>query len=71
MLNLRIRDHFSDRTEKTFDNLFSYQRPWRESYEAKKMYKENPEHYKGVLKEKIRAEHERRNYTYSNENTVS
>lgn len=44
------RDKFSREIERTFDTTFSYEREWRESYEARKLYREDPEKYKEILK---------------------
>jgi len=50
------RNKFVNENEKSFDQSFSYSRSWAETYEARKLAKEEPEKYKEVLKEKYEWE---------------
>lgn len=52
------RDHFFSRAEKTFDKMFSYNRNYVESYEARKTLLKNPQKYYTHLKDL--SVHERR-----------
>jgi len=50
------RNKFVKNNEFSFDKSFEYSRPWVDSIEARKLYKENPEKYKEIAKEKYLEE---------------
>jgi len=55
------RNNFAQKAETTFDKTFEHQRAWRNSLEAYKLAKENPELYKEKVKEELQKEYRERN----------
>lgn len=62
------RNNFAQNTETTFDKTFEYNRAWRESLEAYKLSKENPELYKEKVKEELKNEYKQRESRTRQEN---
>ncbi|MFV0239036.1 MAG: MobB family relaxase [Lacrimispora sphenoides] len=65
------RNNFAQQTETRFDSTFEYKRAWRESLEAYKLAKENPELYKEKVKEEIQKEYKERQQERSRQNDRS
>lgn len=53
------RNNFAQSAETKFDKTFAYERSWRESLEAYKLARENPELHKERVREEIRQEQQR------------